>query len=111
MGMRVIVDRNAYVNSTVYDSYILKNGALQFGQTNVGYQPTELFRDPSKGFGIDQLYTRRCFAMHPLGTQWTENTVTGGLSPSDANLVLAANWDRVFDKENIGFVVIRHKIA
>lgn len=111
MGMRVIVDRNAYVNSGVYDSYILKNGALQFGQTSEGYMPTELFRDPSKGFGIDQIYTRRCFALHPVGWQWTENTVTGGITPSDANLNLAANWDRVYNAENSGLVVLRHKIA
>lgn len=111
MGMRVIVDRNAYVNSGVYDSYILKNGVLQFGQTSEGYMPTELFRDPSKGFGIDQIYTRRCFALHPVGWQWTENTVTGGLTPSDANLILAANWDRVYNAENSGLVVLRHKIA
>lgn len=111
MGMRVIVDRNAYNNAGVYDSYILKNGALQFGQTSTGYMPTELFRDPSKGFGIDQLYTRRVFAMHPVGWKWTDNTVTGGLSPSDANLVLTANWDRAFNAENSGIVVLRHKIA
>lgn len=111
MGMRVIVNRNAYQNAGVYDSYILKNGALQFGQSNVGYMPTELFRDPSKGFGIDSIYTRRVFAMHPLGTQWTENTVTDGISPSDANLVLTANWDRSFETENMGIVVVRHKIA
>jgi hypothetical protein len=111
MGMRVIVDRNAYVNGAVYDSYILKNGVLQFGQSSVGYEPTELDRDPTLGFGIDALYTRRVFAMHPLGTEWKENTVTGGISPSDANLVLAANWDRAFETENMGIVVVRHKIA
>jgi hypothetical protein len=111
MGMRVIVDRNAFVNGAIYDSYILKNGALQFGQSSVGYEPTELDRDPTLGFGIDALYTRRVFAMHPLGTEWTENTVTGGITPSDANLVLAANWNRVFETENMGIVVVRHKIA
>ena len=111
MGMRVIVDRNAFVNGANYDSYILKAGALQFGQSNSGYLPTEVDRDPGTGFGIDKLFTRRVFAMHPMGTKWTENTVTGGLSPSDANLVLAANWDRVFETENMGIVVVRHKIA
>jgi hypothetical protein len=49
--------------------------------------------------------------MHPQGFSWTENTVTGSISPSDANLALAANWDRVFAAENAGFVVVRHKIA
>jgi hypothetical protein len=111
MGMRVIVTRNAYVNGAAYDSYIVKTGALQFGQSNVGYVPTELDRNPTVGFGIDAIYTRRVFAMHPLGTQWTENTVTGGISPSDANLVLAANWDRTYETENMGIVVVRHKIA
>lgn len=111
MGMQVIVDRNAYVNSTVYDSYICKAGALQFGQTNIGYIPTEVYRNPTVGFGIDNIYTRRVFAMHVLGTKWTENTVTGGISPSDANLVLAANYDRVYNAENMGIVVVRHKIA
>lgn len=111
LGMQVVVDRNAYVNSGTYDSYIVKNGALQFGQSSVGYVPTEIDRDATVGFGIDKLITRRVFAMHPVGLQWTENTVTGGISPSDANLVLAANWDRVFNAENIGMVMLRHKIA
>lgn len=111
MGMEVIVDRNAPVDTGVYDSYIVKSGALQFGQSNAGYLPTELDRDSSVGFGIDKLITRRVFAMHPVGLQWTNNTVTGNISPSDANLILAANWDRVFDKENIGVVMLRHKIA
>jgi hypothetical protein len=111
MGMRVIVDRNAYVNSTVYDSYILKAGALNFGQSNVGYIPTEVYRNPTVGFGIDNLYTRRVFAMHPVGFQWTDNTVTGSITPSDANLVLTANWNRVYNAENSGIVVLRHKIA
>jgi hypothetical protein len=111
MGMQVIVDRNAPVDTGVYDTYIVKSGALQFGQSSVGYLPTELDRDATVGFGIDNLITRRVFAMHPAGLQWTNNTVTGGISPSDANLALAANWDRVFNKENIGVVMLRHKIA
>jgi hypothetical protein len=111
MGMSVIVDRNAYVNSTIYDSIIVKRGALEFGQSNAGYLPTELYRNPGTGFGIDSLYTRRVFAIHPAGTAWTENTVTGSISPSDANLALAANWNRVFAAENIKMVMLRHKLA
>jgi len=111
MGMQVVVDRNAPVDTGVYDTYICKSGAVQFGQSNAGYIPTELDRDASVGFGIDKLITRRVFAMHPLGFAWTNNTVTGGISPSDANLILAANWDRRFEKENSGVVLLRHKIA
>ena len=111
MSMAVIVDRNAPVNAGVYDTYICKSGALQFGQSNAGYLATELDRDSTVGFGIDKLITRRVFAMHPVGSAWTENTVTGGISPSDANLILAANWNRVYQKENSGIVLLRHKIA
>ncbi|MBA4274015.1 MAG: hypothetical protein C0436_00015 [Alphaproteobacteria bacterium] len=111
MGMEVIVDRNMPVNGGVYDSYIFKRGAFQFGQSTFGYEPTEIDRNPSTGFGIDALYTRRVFGIHPVGTAWTDNTVTGGVSPSDANLLLAANWDRVKAKENLRMVMLRHKIA
>lgn len=110
MGMQVIVDRNAYVNSTVYDSYILKNGVLRMGQTTTGYLPTEVDRDPSPGFGIDKLYTRRTFAIHPLGTAWADTSVAG-VSPTDGELYAATNWNRVFSAENMGIVVLRHKLG
>lgn len=110
MGMNVIVDRNAYVNSTVYDSYILKNGVLQFGQTSTGFMPTEVNRAPLDGFGIDQLITRRTFAMHPMGMVWADTSVSG-VSPTDAELYAATNWDRVYNAENMGIVVLRHKLG
>lgn len=110
MGMQVIVDRNAYLNSTVYDSYILKNGVLRMGQTTTGYLPTEVDRDPSTGFGIDKLYTRRTFAIHPIGTAWADTSVAG-VSPTDGELYAATNWNRVFGAENMGIVVLRHKLG
>jgi len=110
MAMTVIVDRNAYVNSTVYDSYILKNGVLRIGQTDQGYMPTEIDRDASTAFGIDKLYTRRAFAIHPVGTAWADTSV-GGVSPTDAETYVATNWNRVFNAENMGIVVLRHKLG
>jgi hypothetical protein len=110
MSMQVIVDRNAYVNSTTYDSYIFKSGALRFGITTQGYLPTEIYRDPSTGFGIDQLYTRRTFAIHPVGCAWADTSVAG-VSPTDAETYAATNWNRVFQKENMGFVILRHKLG
>ena len=110
MGMNVIVDRNAYVNSGTYDSYILKPGALQIGETGSGYEPTEIDRDPSMGFGIDKLYTRRCFGIQPVGTAWADTSVAG-VSPTDAETYGATNWNRVFNAENMRFAVVRHKIG
>jgi hypothetical protein len=111
MGMQVIVSRNLPVDTGVYDTYIFKAGALQFGQSTVGYEATEIDRDATTGFGIDNLYTRRVFGMHPVGTAWQEDTVTGEISPSDANLALAANWDRVFEAENMRMVALKAKIT
>jgi len=110
MGMQVIVDRNLPVDTGVYDSYIFKAGALQYGLSTVGYLPTEIDRTASTGFGIDTLYTRRTFGIHPVGFSWLEDTVTG-VSPSDAELATAANWDRVFAAENARMVMLRSKIA
>ena len=59
MGMDVIVDRNAPLDSGDYSSILLKPGALQMGLTSTGYIPTELERDALDGFGIDKLITRR----------------------------------------------------
>jgi hypothetical protein len=111
MGMQVIVDRNMPVNSTAYDSYIFKANAFQFGLSTFGYQATEIDRNPGTGFGIDVLYTRRVFGIHPVGFAWEEDTVTGDISPSDANLALAANWDRVYQAENARMVLLRSKIV
>jgi hypothetical protein len=110
-GMVVVQDRNMPVSAGVYDTFIIKKGALQYGTSSNGILTSELFRDPSKGMGIDSIYTRRQFAIHPVGFKWTENTVTNGVTPSDANLILAANWDRVYNAENSKIVVVRHKIA
>jgi hypothetical protein len=110
MGMKVIVDRNAYVNSTTYDSYILKNGVLRMGVTTNGYLPTEVYRNPSAGFGIDELYTRRTFAIHPVGYAWADTSVAG-VSPDDSELYAATNWARVFGAENMGITVLRHKLG
>ena len=109
MGMEVIVDRNATLVSTVYYSYIFKPGFLQYGTTTAGYIPTELERDALDGFGIDKLITRRVFAIHPVGFQFVETGVSG-VTPTDAELAAAAQWDRVFNAENVGMVCLKHKL-
>lgn len=114
MNMRVIVDRNATVNTVPatdeYDTYILKSNALSMGMTSSGYIPTEIERVENQGFGIDNLWTRRVLAVHPMGFAWQESSVAG-VSPTDAELQAAANWNRVYEKESCGFVVYRHTLA
>lgn len=109
MGMELIVDGTAPVNAGVYDTFIFKTGCMQFGTGTTNYIPTETDRVPLQGFGIDQLITRRVFAMHVVGTRWLEGSVAG-VSPTTAELALAANYDRVFQQQNMRFVVLRHRI-
>lgn len=107
MGMTVIVDRNAPLDTADYSSILLKPGALQFGLSTAGYIPTELNRRPKDGFGVDEIITRRTFAIHPVGVASLEAGVAG-ITPTDAELILAAHWNRVFEKENMPFVSVRH---
>lgn len=107
MSMTVIVDRNAPLDTADYSSILLKPGALQFGLSSVGYLPTEMERDALDGFGIDKLITRRAFGIHPVGFASLEAGVAG-ITPTDAELILAAHWNRVFNAENCPFVSVRH---
>ena len=114
LRMEVIVDRNIPVNTTptpdVYDTYMFKAGALQWGVGTTGYVPTEMNREPKRGFGIDELITRRVFALHVVGTRWLDASVAG-ISPTDAELRTSSNYDRVYQQENMRFVVLRHTLA
>ena len=109
MGMQVIVTRNAPVTTGVYKTFLLKANALKYGVTAEGYTPTEIFRDATKGFGIDNLYSRRVFAIHPVGYEWLSGSVAG-VSPTDAELALAANWSKVYEAEAQGVACLIHKI-
>ena len=109
MGMQVIVTRNAPVDTGVYQTFLLKANAMKYGVTSEGYTPTEIDRDATKGFGIDNLYTRRVFAIHPVGYEWKSGSVAG-VSPTDAELALAANWSKVYEAEAQGIACLVHKI-
>lgn len=79
--------------STVYISYILGQGAIEF--TNAGAKvPYESYRDPKTNGGQDTLYSRqrKCFA--PAGISFTANSMAS-LSPTDAELENGSNWELV----------------
>lgn len=110
MGLRVIVSDNlpaldGVASEKRYHSYLFKAGALGYGAAAGAIKDVEIDRDPSKGAGIDILYTRRQFGLAPLGFSWVMASDTG-ISPTDANLIHADSWDRVYDKKNTGVVCI-----
>lgn len=106
-GMKVIVSRNATLVSTTYTTYMLKPGAFKFGENNSIIIPTELDRDSLLGGGTDYLITRRNFAMHPAGFSFLEGSVAG-VSPTDAELILDANWNKIWNAEACGIVAYQH---
>lgn len=83
-------------NRVRYHTYLFGANAIGWAESPPA-DPVEIEKDPSAGdgAGVETLWTRRQFAIHPYGVKWTENTVSGEF-PSNAELRLAANWDRVY---------------
>lgn len=111
-GLRVIVDRNMPFTPAAgaagtdaapfYTSYIFGAGALGMGSGGAPV-PSETDRDSLAGEDI--LVTRDHFVMHPRGIKFTSASVVGS-SPTNTELGTAANWDRVYERENIRIAAI-----
>ena len=106
-GKRVIVDdlcpAVAGTNRIMYTSYLFAEGAvgLGFGAPRV---PAEVERVAAggNGEGVETLHSRQHFIMHPRGIKYL-GASQAGASPTNAELALAANWDRVYDRKLIRF--------
>jgi len=112
-GLRVIVDRNLPYTPAAgttgtdaaaqYTSYLFGSGAIGMGQGGAPV-PSETDRDSLAGEDI--LVTRSHFLMHPRGVKFTSSSVAGA-SPTNAELQAAANWDRVYERENVRIAAIK----
>ena len=107
MNKRVFVDDDHPVavgtNSDAYTCYLYGAGAFAYYDAVMGpEQPFERERKPAKGNGGGQtiIHTRKHMLLHPRGIKWTD-TSCAGQGPTWAEMVLAANWDRVFVRKNI----------
>lgn len=114
LGYRVIVsDKAKRVTGTYrteYITYLIGEGAIAFDEQPMATAPAvEIHREPLQagGVGVDTLITRRQFIMHPYGVKWTDSVVAGEF-PTNTELALAANWDRVYPERKqipIAFLV------
>lgn len=105
LGKSVIVDD--MLIDTTYVTILFKPGSFAFGSSFENYVPTEVDRDPAKSGGRSLMYTRRVFLLHPTGMSWLEGSVAGDF-PTNAEIQLDANWDRVVaGPKNCGFSVMR----
>ena len=110
-GFRVHVSDKAPTiagtNRTMYHTYLFGTGALGWAEHAVD-TPSEVESDASAGdgMGVEELWTRRQFCAHPYGIKWTDTTVSGTF-PTNAELRLAANWDRVYaERKQIPIAVL-----
>lgn len=108
MGYSVIVDDGcpavAGTNRIRYTSYLFGRGAIASGEGSVP-MPSEVLRDPASnnGAGGERLWSRRRFILHPRGISFTSSSVAA-VSPTNAELRLAANWNRVYPRKLIRMV-------
>ena len=104
LGKTLIVNDNCpteagTTSGTKYTTYFFGNGAIGYGEGSPKV-PSEVERAALTNGGQEYLVNRRHIILHPRGIKFTNTTVSGE-TPSNANLALTANWDRVYEKKNI----------
>jgi len=112
-GLAILVDDGLPVATGNYTTVLFGPGAAGYGMSEPRIASgSEIENVPGAGNGGGQqiLHSRVNLAMHPLGFQWKETTVTGD-SPTIAELALAVNWDRVALRKNVPLAFLVHKLA
>lgn len=114
LGLAIIEDdsmtKNAHgtpTNSDSYDTYLFGAGVFQYG-SDERLISEEWDRDTtsSDGMGENFIVTRRRFALHPAGFDYTLTNPQD--MPTRANWAAAANWDRkVTSRKQIPLAVLR----
>lgn len=89
-----------------YTSYLFGQGAFAYGEATAK-NPIETQR--KAGEGVDELYTRRKFILHPRGVAF-DGTPTG-VSPTNTEFETGSNWTRKYDVKNIRIVAFKHLLA
>ncbi len=110
LGRRVIVDDSmpnpagvgaAQTAAGIYHTWLLGAGAVRYGVGSPDV-PTETKRDPDKGNGggMETLYDRVEWALHPVGHAYAGTPPNGGptVAATANNLAHAASWQRRFSE-------------
>jgi hypothetical protein len=113
-GLMVITDDNMPVragttNGVVYTTVLFGRGVIGMGVSTPAV-PFEVERDPAKGngAGMETLWERKHWLLHPLGHNWIE--AGGGAlvekSPTLADLANAAKWSRIYPRKLVPMAFI-----
>jgi len=106
LGKRVIVDDTLPVipgttSGFKYVTIIFGSAAIGYG-TNTPLVPVEVqrFANQGNGGGVEQLWERNSWVLHPYGHSFLSASVAGP-TPTIAELQLAVNWQRVIERKNV----------
>ena len=111
LGLYVIVDDALPAimgtNRLLYTSILFKQGAFGHGKGKV-LVPSEIQRlpDAGNGGGQDVIYSRVSEIIHPYGFSFLSASVAKA-SATLAELKLAANWNRVWERKNVPFAFLQ----
>ena len=111
-GYRVVVDDSMTVvgegAERKFISIIFGNGAIGYGEgsptTPLAYQREE---ERGNGGGVETLWSRKTWLLHPLGYSFTSAVITGNGSETIArsaswqDLANATNWNRVVERKHV----------
>lgn len=108
MGKRVIVDDGLAptaggTSGFVYTSILFGQGAIGYAN-GVHHMPVEEERSPRAGHGggVDTLWTRKNWLIHPFGYDFTNASITAPERfATDADLEKAVNWTRMVDRKQV----------
>lgn len=111
MNLRVLVDDDIPVATNVYTSFMFKKNAIQWNELPVNTEggPLEFDRKPRQahGGGVTEMVSRRHFVPHVPGTRFLDASTAGEFA-TDAELALAANWDRTATSvKNMTFIALK----
>lgn len=106
-GKEVIVDDGlAPDENGVYPVYLFGAGSIAYNEAT-GIVNAETDRD--KQAGVDYLFTRRAFTMHPRGVKWVGTAA--GETPTNEELATGTNWQLVGKAKNVRIALLKTKIA
>jgi hypothetical protein len=111
-GYRIVVDDSMTVVGAgaerKFISIIFGNGAIGYGEgsptTPLAYQREE---ERGNGGGVETLWSRKTWLLHPLGYSFTSAVITGNGSETVArsaswqDLANATNWNRVVERKHV----------
>lgn len=111
-GYRIVTDDGMTVVGTGANRKFI---SIIFGQGAIGYgegtppNPLEYERSASRanGAGVEVLWSRKTWLLHPLGYSFTSAVITGNGSETIArsaswpDLANAANWNRVVERKHV----------